>query len=483
MPLTLHDAETQARAALAATPHQDPSQVLDTLAQKLGGSWGTPNWASLRLELKATAVDETMRAELFKYALFEGHIWKAEAYLRVDPKLAESRMDLRLATYDVEAVKAAAEADPLFSDTYIGVRRPILHLAFSKWHQGDLERQKRSVEVAEILLGNGANINDAFPSGPGEEPTLTVLYGALGHADNRLLADFLIEKGAFINDNESLYHSTEQDSLDGLKSLLAKGAKIGGTNALLRAMDFDRLDMVQALLDAGANPDSALTAEPEKDGHPALMHAAMRGCSVQIIEALLAAGADPLGKWLFQDLERTAYQVAHIYGHQAMIDLFDERGFASLLSEEEQALYACAKGESASLPKARLQAIAPLLEEIAMRPGAEAQLKALIEAGLDPKQGGLVLPPLHAAAWAGLPKSLEVMLAVDQDLDRKNGYGGNVIDSLFHGINNAPASAAQDYLSCTKMLISRGARITQGMLDFCEDQTMVADMSALMLSA
>ena len=203
MPLTLDDAETQARAELAANPDQDPVEVLNSLAQKLGSAWGTPSWAALRQELKTVAVDATMRAELLKYALFEGHDWKAEAYLRIDPKLASSRMDLCLATYDVEAVKAAVEAAPAFCDTYIGVRRPILHLAFSKWHQGDPERQQRSVEVAQLLLAHGANINDAFASGPGEEPSLTVLYGALGHADNRLLADFLLEQGAFVDDNES----------------------------------------------------------------------------------------------------------------------------------------------------------------------------------------------------------------------------------------------------------------------------------------
>jgi ankyrin repeat protein len=98
-------------------------------------------------------------------------------------------------------------------------------------------------------------VNDGYPSETGSPHMLSTLYGAIGHANNMTLGQWLLDHGADPNDNESLCHATELGHLDGLRMLLAAGADPKGTNALLRALDFNNRDMVALLLENGADAD------------------------------------------------------------------------------------------------------------------------------------------------------------------------------------------------------------------------------------
>lgn len=61
---------------------------------------------------------------------------------------------------------------------------------------------------------------------------MSALYGAAGIVHDPDLTRVLLDAGADPDDGESLYHSTEAESPEGLRLLLARGAQTRGTNAL-----------------------------------------------------------------------------------------------------------------------------------------------------------------------------------------------------------------------------------------------------------
>ncbi len=158
-------------------------------------------------------------AESLKHALFLGQDSKIEALIAANPDLPRANFGLMCALYDVDGVKAALEKDPSIALKKIGPRTPILHLSFSRHHQGAGD-EKDMIAVARCLIEAGADVNDGYPADPGSPHKLSALYGAIGHADNPILGRFLLEAGADPNDNESLYHSTELSHSHSLRWLL-----------------------------------------------------------------------------------------------------------------------------------------------------------------------------------------------------------------------------------------------------------------------
>ncbi len=213
-------------------------------------SWPQLSWAA-----ETVGLDRAAKQQRLKIAIYHGQNWVIEALLRDTPDLAADNFGLQCALYDRAAVLDALKADPSLAVRDFGPRRPILHLAFSKYIHDRPDLEGDMLAIAGALLENGANVNDGFPSMPGEDHLLSALYGAIGHANNLVLGRWLLENGADPNDNESLYHSTELGRHDGLKLLLLHGAKPKGTNALLRAIDFDDVPAVKLLLEAGAEVD------------------------------------------------------------------------------------------------------------------------------------------------------------------------------------------------------------------------------------
>ncbi|MEM9550682.1 MAG: ankyrin repeat domain-containing protein, partial [Pseudomonadota bacterium] len=372
----------------------------------------------------------------------------------------------------------ALSTDPSLATKSIGPRRPILHLAFSRWikHRPDLETQM--LKVAELLLAHGADVDDGYPVEPGSDYMLPALYGAIGHANNMALGRWLLEHGADPNDGESLYHATELGHHEGLKMLLAHGADPKGTNALLRAMDFDDVEAVRMLLDHGARADDFDGTHVGGEAPwvvPALHQAARRWSSAEMVQLLLDKGADP--KRVFEGAGTYGY--ARVFGNQAVAQAIEARGAATVLSWEEALLAMAADGEDtggAQLDAAKLPvAYRNIIRMILHLPGRLSHVKRLVKLGLPfdaPDTEGLT--PVHLAGWEGLPEVIAYFLSLGPDLFHVNSYGGGLISTIIHGSENCPQREDRDYVTCARLALDAGAPLQASVVRFTGNEDLAA---------
>ena len=443
---------------------------------------GFASWPRLKLAAETMGLDRATALQRLKIALFHGRNALVEELLLQWPDLADGMFGLECALYRREAVAAALARNPALAVTEAGGRRPILHLAFSRWFQGRPGVAADMLAVAELLLAHGADVNDGFAMTPGEPHLLSALYGAVGHAGNMVLARWLLDHGADPNDGESLYHATELGHREGLRMLLEAGADPRGTNALLRAMDFHDHEAVALLLAHGAQADDfndATVAGEAPVVVPALHQAARRGCDRRMAELVLKAGADPDRR----HAGVTPYALARVFGSTAVAEAIADAGGSTELTREEALMARAAEGHDspgAYIDPARLApAYADLMRELVHLPGRLAQMKRLVDLGVpfdrpDPHEQ---VTPTHVAGWAGKAEVLKWLLTLRPDLSHVNGHGGTLLGAILHGAANNPDRAAGDYLGCLALALRQGVALPrreialapESLRDFLED--------------
>lgn len=436
---------------------------------------GHESWPKLKFALETAAMNRDQRAERMKQALYFGQNWVIDKLLAAEPDLPSHNLGLQIALYDLPAVQAALSRRPDCATEMIGVRSPILHLAFSKYIHKTPEKRADMLAIAELLLDHGADPNDGYAAEPGSDHKLSALYGALGHADNMALAEWLLDKGADPNDDESLYHAMELGHSKGLKLLIKYGVRTSGTNALPRALDFDDLEAVRLLLEHGADPNEAVKEHPSGqpvDSIPALHQAARRWRSGDFIHLLLDHGADPKAVWE----SHTPYAMARVYGNLSAAEALEARGCATPLSESEQALALCAEGELPEAPidlDALSQEDRLLITRLAHEPARFEHIKTLIAAGFDPNQTDeMKLTALQAAGWQGLSDQVAFLLKQGADLEHVNAYGGNALSTVIHGAEHSPERATRDHIGCARLLLEAGATFRRESLPHVGDEAM-----------
>ena len=458
--------EAEARARVAAVfPDAQTLKHADAL-HVIAREEGHSSWPRLKLALDIAAMDRETRAERLKMALYFGQGWVVDRLLEADPDLAHANFGLSLALLDTEAVAARLAREPSAATTQVGVRSPILHLAFSQHWRHVPEGGARSVEIARMLHRHGADVNDSYPSQPDSEHRLSALYGALGHAGNLDLARWLLENGADPNDDESLYHATELGHADGLRLLLAHGARIEGTNALPRALDFDNLEMVELLLKAGADPNEGIAGHPSGQPNtviPALHQAARRMCSPEIARVLIDHGANGA----FRYDEHSAYAFARMSGNRPVAEVMEGAGQSTALDEVEAALAAIADGAVVPLDPERLTGRArKVVHWLLGFDGTLPHVQRLIESGYDPDWvDEQDMPAIHIAAWEGHADAVRYLLTLKPDLTHKNMYGGDLMGTVIHGAEFCPARARRDHISCARQILDAGSRLHRRDID------------------
>lgn len=451
----------------AETRHADCLHVIAREA-------GHVSWAALKFDLETASLDRAGRQQRLVQALYEGWKQQVGSLLGADPALADGHIGLLAALYRRDAVAELLKADPEAATRSAGRRTPMLHLTYSRYHRMRPDLAGEAVEIADLLLAHGADINDGMLANPEDDPEtghrLSALYGALGHAGNLPLARYLLEKGADPNDNESFYHSTELGHLDGVRLMMEIGATLKGTNAFFRMLDFDNLEGARLMVEYGADPNECPTqwmvAQRAERGN-ALHHAIRRGRDGRFVDLLLDAGADPMALYL----GHTAYALARIHNNRDAADALERRGAATALSDAEQLLAAAADNDGKTLDAfagragALIAGLHPeeqgLHVELARMPGQLEALKGLMAAGFDPefKDRHEKLTALHGAAWWGLADHVEFLLGFEQDLEHRNVYGANALGTAVHGSTNCQGAAGGDYLRTVLLLIDAGVSI------------------------
>ncbi|MDF0598871.1 ankyrin repeat domain-containing protein [Psychromarinibacter halotolerans] len=442
---------------------------------------GFASWPRLKFAAEALNMDRAAKAARLDTALYLGQHWVVQMLLADVPDLGRDDLGLACALYDIDHVHAVLAHDRTAAVRPVRGRRPILHLAFSQHLHGGGDPDSM-LQVADALLAAGADVNDSYAYQGDPASPLSALYGAVGHANNMALAQWLLTHGADPNDNESLYHSTELGHRDGLRLLLAHGARPEGTNALPRALDFNDHEAVRLLLGAGADPNEGIVQHPSGEPPfviPALHQAARRMCDATMAGLLLDAGADPSAQYRGV----TPYALARVFGNGAAADRIAAAGGDTRLTPEETLLAAAA--EDRLPPGARLaedglpDVYRVLPRELLHLPGKFPHIQRLIELGLDPDvTDQMGLPPVQIAGWEGLPEQLSFFLSLKPNLRHINEYGGDLLSTIIHGSENCPArndpSEHRDHVACARLALDAGVPLPRRVIAFAGDEGMAA---------
>lgn len=432
------------------------------------------SWPALKLAAETVGLDRAALQQRLKMALAHGQNRVVAFLLKEHPDLPEGLLGVQIALYDLAAVEAAIWADPKAATRKLGPRSPMAHLCFSTWHQTHPEFSDDMMAIAKLLVAHGADVNDSIPVAPDNDHQLSVLYGALGHANNMRLAKWLLENGADPNDGESLYHATELGHHEGIDMLIAHGVDPRGTNALLRAMDFDDHVAVRKLIAAGGDVNEF--AAEEVGGElpwvlPALHQAARRMCGPQMIDVLMEAGADPSLRYNGM----TSYGYARVFGNRDLAKAIEKCGKAPELTPEEILLAKAADGvdtngqfvDTALLPQTYREMLCTLLA----MPDKLPHVKQLVALGLEwdrPNREGLT--PVQLAGWEGLPEVMDYFLKLKPDLGHINDYGGTLLSTIIHGSENCPNRKERDYIACLDLALTEGVALPRRAIDLAGDE-------------
>jgi ankyrin repeat protein len=467
--LNAGDATAMARAA----PYRVGTGA--TLAQAqlvLARECGQPSWPALTravaearsVQADDAAADDAFAAAWLKLALGHGYerprpalAW-AQLHSRSRPG-GEAGLAVALASGDLVAVQGALPAARV--NRPIGPLRaaPLVHVAFSGLARLPAA-QPGLLAVLRWLLQAGADPDTRWASAGSPEP-LPVLYGATAHAGSAAFVQALLDAGAEPNDNESLYHATEQADRGIVAALVAAGARWAGTNALFRQLDHDDLPGLQQALALGADPNEL---SPSIGQRP-LQHAVLRGRALPFLQALHAAGADPaatdrLGLALAPYALRT--------GRRDVLEWLQALGVPGVaaLSPAEQLVAACAAadGDAARavlaahpglLQRLDRHALA-LLPEQAQR-GERASVRVMLELGWPVAvKGPWEASALNQAAFRGDAAMVALLLRHGARWHETNGYGGDALGSCLHAGVNEPVPGG-DYAEVLRLLLADGA--------------------------
>ena len=255
----------------------------------------------------------------------------ADARLRAEPGLATASPFHALVLGDTAAVAQAVDSGRLDARAAAGplAMPPLAYVCFSRYVQRDSPRAPALIETARLLLAHGADPNATFetPAYPGNP--FPCLYGATGYNNNPALARVLLAAGARVDDDESIYHSTEHADLECLRLLLEPRPRIG-EHVLKHMLDREDVAGTTLVLDAGADPN-----ETNGRGETALHWAVWRDRSPAIVRLLLARRAAIDARRIDG---RSAFALAVLFRREALAAALRDAGADTTLSPVDRYL-------------------------------------------------------------------------------------------------------------------------------------------------
>jgi Ankyrin repeats (3 copies) len=476
------------RHALPATAGRSDDEIaslklrLHDAQSCVAREYGFASWTDLRSYVEAQSASRHDREagvlKLLKL-LYSGEVAGgvnrenprvAVRMLLENPDLATGSPYVACAIGDESTLRVATEADPAWVNRPGGPLHlpPLLAITHSSLLKVQ-EFRERLHRSARFLLSAGADpnqrIGNRWPPGslskPDEDHPLSALYGAAGKNHDAALTKVLLDAGADPNDGESLYHSVE--SLACTRVLLENGARFDDTNALYRALDFDNLAVVELLLRHGADPNWPACNPPLTDWRSPLLWAIRRRRSRQHIEALLKAGADPSAR---TPGGISAYRLALQFGLSDVAELLREHRGGEPISEEEQFVAACARGDEAearrirsrrpdlptSLPETRLRLLPDLTAE-----RADEAVRLMVKLGwpIAVRGGDWNASALNLAVFRGNAELTQFLLDHGASWKEEHGYGDNVCGTLSWASCNEPNDGG-DWVGCARALLEHG---------------------------
>ncbi len=447
--------------------------------------YGFTSWPHLKEEVELASLAFADRVRHFVRAAtdestgpVEGPFLLAKRLLARDPALAQADVYTALVLGDVDAVRRQVERDPGWVRRKGGPREnrePLLYATYSKFHRESPRIADGLLATARLLLDAGADPDASFVNEHWQGP-LRSLVGACGVANFPAMADLLLDRGATIDDNESLYHSTEHADTRCLELLLSRGANPKRTNALNHAFDVRGLERIRLLLDHGADPNEVL-------GHNgAPLHVAIeKGRELAVLELLVAHGADVHARrWD----GRSPYQVAMQHGHPEAAAWLAGLGAATETTPFERFADACGRSDLEAAQRV-IDENPRLLENLSegdrrafVQLGAQgktAAIAAMIDCGVPVNaRGAHGQTALHWASWHGWRETAAALLARGAAPEAvEDEFGATPLGWAVHGCDNYP-NPEGDYPGVVRLLLDAGADVS--VIRELPDTVAVADL-------
>jgi ankyrin repeat protein len=434
---------------------------------------GFASWPRLKAAVDAnTTPDLAALVEDFLTASVTGKDRRAARLLAADRRIATHDIRTAAVLGDLTTVQELLADEPGAAVRPDAQRHwpPLLYVCHSRWHRIDPARAEGILQMVWLLLDAGASANSDNGK-PAREGYESALLGAAGIADNAAVTSLLLRHGADPNDDESLYHAAHHPDLACLRVLLGHGARVDGTNAFAAAITPGNAVGVRLMIESGGDPGRPVRVGAAPDGYLAdrcvnPLPLAVAGCGVDVVEPLLAAGADPDA--LGRD-HRSPIRTAVRRGNLDVARLLHRYGARDDTTEVDHFLGACLRGDQASARQ--LLSVSPgLLRRLTrsdlatiVEAAEHAELTAvrlMLDVGFPIEsrlaKGGTAL---HAAAYAGRPDMIGLLLSRGANVDARDGaWGANPVAWASVGSGEPPRFRPDaDWVGAIRVLVAAGA--------------------------
>jgi ankyrin repeat protein len=426
--------------------------------------YGFKSWTELKRYVEWKRLDRAERVKGWLSWTYDGNPRErglAVRTLREEPEFISGDAWLGCAVGDEVGIQRALASDPGWVSRPSGPRGmpPLIAVTHSLLIL-ESSFEPKLLAAARMLLEHGAHADASWTDSRWPGSPLSALYGAAGRTHHVGMTKLLLDAGANPNDNESLYHSVESRDSACTRMLLDAGAEVVGTNAMARVLDYGKLDDLKLMLQHGGDA---------KD-RPWLHHAILRGRSLEYIRILMDAGAD------LRANNRdgiSLFRWAEMFGRVDVVTLLREAGVEEALTDQEQFVAACTRGDEATarailerapdvfsrLTQKQLQAL-PELADI----GDLRAVRTMLDLGWPREiKAAWDATALNLAVYRGDAQMAELLLASGADWQTKHGYGSNVVGTLSYASQNDPEdpAAPRDYVGCARVIVAHGVPFSE----------------------
>ena len=431
--------------------------------------YGFASWARLKTAVQARTTDLARQAEMFCEASIRDWTGRAVRMLAATPELASYNFATAVILGDANRVRAEIARDPGLA-TRVDARTgwtPLHAACASQWNRFDPARIDGLLAVARLLLDAGAD-PVGRSGGPRGRGGWTPLRCAVAGATNPPVVALLLERGAVPDDHDLYLAGFGGDEHETLRLMLGHATDVAQMAEMALAAPISQNDTegVRLLLEAGADP----RRYADDDGAPAsaAYEAVQSGCSAELLDLLLAHGAEPdrPGRE-----GRSPYTLARIQGRADLADLLRLYGAAGDISDTDLFLAALQHADQAAVTEqltrdpglpdriSEAQQAAALIR--AAETGNLAALTLMLDRGFGAdargdENGGTAL---HAAAYSGSANAVRLLLGHGADLEARDAtWDSPPLDWAAVGSGERPGTNRRaDWIATVQALLEAGA--------------------------
>jgi ankyrin repeat protein len=431
--------------------------------------YGFASWARLKTMVEARTTDLARQAEMFCEASIRDWTGRAVRRLAATPELASYSFATAVILGDADRVRAEIARDPGLA-TRVDARTgwtPLHAACASRWNRFDPGRTDGLLAVARLLLDAGA---DPVGRSGGQRGRggWTPLRCAVAGATNPPVVALLLERGAVPDDHDLYLAGFGGDEHESLRLMLGHATDVAQLAEMALAAPISQNDTegVRLLLEAGADPRRY--ADDDGAAASAAYEAVQSGCSAELLDLLLAHGAEPdrPGRE-----GRSPYTLASIQGRADLADLLRQYGAVGDISDTDLFLAALQHADQVAVREqlARDPGLRDRLSEAqqaaalvrAAETGHTAALALMLDLGfpVDARGGDDGGTALHAAAYSGSADAVLLLLGRGADLEARDAtWDSPPLDWAAVGSGErSDTNRRADWIATVQALLEAGA--------------------------